>query len=66
VGASYLLPGNTRIYGMAVVRQEDPDGNVVIEGTGVQLDLQIPFTAQGLASGEDVVLQAAEDYILNR
>jgi C-terminal processing protease CtpA/Prc len=66
VGASYLLPGNTRIYGMAVVRQEDPEGNVVIEGTGVQLDLQVPFTPMGLASGDDVVLMAAEQYLLSK
>jgi len=66
VGASYLLPGNTRIYGMAVVRQEDPDGNVVIEGTGVELDMQVPFTANGLASGDDIVLRAAEEYLLNK
>src|SRR5690606_31978278 len=35
VGASYLLPGQTRIYGMAIVRQEDPSGQIIIEGVGV-------------------------------
>jgi C-terminal processing protease CtpA/Prc len=66
VGASYLLPGETLVYGMAVVRSEDPEGNITIEGTGVQLDIQVPFTAQGLASGEDLVLKAAEEWLLSR
>jgi len=64
VGASYFLPGNTRVYGMAVVRSEDPQGNIVIEGLGVPLDVQVPFTPEGLASGADLVLQTAERLLL--
>ncbi|MFP4323934.1 MAG: S41 family peptidase [Anaerolineales bacterium] len=64
VGATYLLPGDTRVYGMAVVRREDPQGNVIIEGSGVPLDVRIPLTAEGLASGEDILLQAAQAFLL--
>jgi hypothetical protein len=32
----------------------------------VQLDLQVPFTPMGLASGDDVVLMAAEQYLLSK
>lgn len=59
VGATYLLPGGTTVYGMGVVMSENADGNVIIEGIGVPLDVQVPFSAQGLASGEDMVLQTA-------
>jgi C-terminal processing protease CtpA/Prc len=64
VGASYFLPGQTSVYGMAVVRQEDAAGQIIVEGIGVPLDVEIPFTIQGLASGEDVLLQAAMKFIV--
>ncbi len=59
VGATYLLPGGTSIYGMGVVMSEDAEGNVIIEGIGVPLDVQVPFSVQALANGEDSVLQTA-------
>lgn len=59
VGATYYLPGGTRVYGMAVVMSLTPEGDIRVEGVGVQPDVQVPFTAQGLASGEDVVLRTA-------
>lgn len=59
VGATYYLPAQTRVYGMAVVRSEDPQGQVMIEGRGVPLDYRVPYTVEGLASETDMVLEAA-------
>ena len=64
VGASYFLPGGTRVYGMAVVMNLDPDGNVLVEGTGIQPDVIVPFTSAGLSSGEDLLLTVAQDLLL--
>lgn len=65
VGATYFLPGGTQVYGMGVVLSEDTEGNVIIEGVGVPLDVQVPYDAAGLLTGEDLVLQAAEQLLLN-
>jgi C-terminal processing protease CtpA/Prc len=59
VGATYHLPGGTMVYGMGVVMSEDLDGNIIIEGIGVPLDVQVPFSAEALAAGEDTVLLTA-------
>lgn len=64
VGATYHLPGGTTIYGMGVVMSEDLEGNVIIEGIGVPLDVQVPFSAEALASGQDVVLETAVRLLL--
>ncbi|MCL4879980.1 MAG: hypothetical protein KJ064_25215 [Anaerolineae bacterium] len=59
VGATYHLPGGTMVYGMGVVMSEDLDGNIIIEGIGVPLDVQVPFSAEALAAGEDTLLLTA-------
>jgi|GEM_PF-6967064 len=64
VGASYYLPDNTVVYGMAVVRSEDPNGNIMVEGVGVELDIQVPFDPQDLVTGVDTVLETAETWLL--
>jgi len=43
-----------------------PDGSLLIEGKGVEPTLRVPITAEGLLSGQDVELQAAEQAILGR
>lgn len=64
VGASYYLPDDTQVYGMAVVRSENAQGEIMVEGKGVRLDVQVPFTPEGLASGRDLVLEAAEQLLM--
>jgi len=43
-----------------------PDGSIFLEGQGVQPDVQLPVNRESLLSGQDAVLQAAYDYILNQ
>ena len=40
-----------------------PDGKIMLEGMGVQPDLKLPITVDGILSGQDTVLNAAIDYI---
>lgn len=42
-----------------------PDGSVFLEGAGVQPALDVPIDEASVLSGEDVVLQAAEEALLN-
>jgi C-terminal processing protease CtpA/Prc len=65
VGATYYLPNGIQVYGMAVVRMEDPAGQVVIEGQGVPLDVVVPFNPQDLSLGQDTLLRAAEAQLLS-
>lgn len=48
---------------IAVGRNLDTDGNIIIEGTGVVPDVSVPVTLESLVSGEDVVLGAAVEYL---
>jgi hypothetical protein len=51
---------------IAIARNIDPDGNILIEGTGVIPDVHVPVTVETLqqeANGEDVILAAAEKAI---
>jgi C-terminal processing protease CtpA/Prc len=41
-----------------------PDGSIFLEGVGVVPTIDIPVDEESVLSEEDVVLQAAEDYIL--
>ncbi|MBN1535917.1 MAG: hypothetical protein JW908_04230, partial [Anaerolineales bacterium] len=41
-----------------------PDGSIFLEGQGVQPDEDVPVTRESVLSGEDAVLYAAIDYIL--
>jgi len=40
-----------------------PDGSIFLEGKGVQPDLKLLITADGVLSGVDTVLNAAKDFI---
>lgn len=42
-----------------------PDGNIFLEGQGVQPTLRLPVDEESVLSGQDVVLQEAYNYILN-
>ena len=42
-----------------------PDGSIFLEGVGVVPDVRIPVDRDSVLSDEDVVLRAAETYILN-
>ena len=53
-GITFALPTNRKIA---------PDGSIVVEGTGIQPDIRIPVDETNFASTDDVVLQAALDYI---
>ena len=46
-----------------VGRAVDADGNIHIEGIGVQPDLVVPVTEETLFSEDDVILQTAIDFI---
>jgi len=43
-----------------------PDGSIFLEGEGVQPTLRLPVDEESVLSGEDVVMQAAVDYILGQ
>jgi len=47
-------------------RYKLPDGSIFLEGEGVQPDVQLPVDRESLLSGQDAMLQAAYDYILNQ
>jgi C-terminal processing protease CtpA/Prc len=48
---------------IAVGRNLDTDGNIIIEGTGVVPDVQVPVTLESLMGIGDVVLDGAVDYL---
>jgi C-terminal processing protease CtpA/Prc len=48
---------------IAVGRNLDTDGNIIIEGTGVVPDVQVPVTLESLMGTGDVVLDGAVDYL---
>jgi C-terminal processing protease CtpA/Prc len=43
-----------------------PDGSLFLEGTGVAPTVKVPVDVQSLTSGQDVVLQTAENIILGK
>ncbi len=48
---------------IAVARNLDNDGSIIIEGTGVAPTVQVPVTLESLISGQDVILNAAVEYL---
>jgi C-terminal processing protease CtpA/Prc len=54
---TFALPTNRKIA---------PDGSIVVEGSGIQPDVRVPVDESNFASTEDVVLQAALDYLNNQ
>jgi len=59
----YLLPENMSLQ-VPTGRFTLPDGSIFLEGVGVEPTLLVPATPENLLSQEDVVLQAAEDAVL--
>ncbi|MEO1645050.1 MAG: S41 family peptidase, partial [Chloroflexota bacterium] len=58
----FFMPDNITIQ-MTASRAVDPNGDIHIEGIGVVPDVRVPVTIDTLFSDEDVVLQAAVDYL---
>ncbi|HAX98370.1 MAG TPA: peptidase S41, partial [Candidatus Atribacteria bacterium] len=59
----YKLPDDMMII-VPTGRYTMPDGSLLIEGEGVQPNQDVPVTRDGVLSGQDTVLYAAIDYIL--
>jgi len=59
------LPGGVSIQ-FPTGRPETPDGKVLIEGTGVPLDVTVPVTADQVLGKADPVLEAAIQAVLDK
>ena len=62
----FYMPENITVQ-LTTGRAVDAAGNIHLEGQGVTPTVKVPVTFDTLLSqynGEDVVLQAAEDYLL--
>jgi C-terminal processing protease CtpA/Prc len=60
----FLMPGGLTIR-FTGSRSTNADGEIHIEGLGVVPTLRIPVTKESLLSSNDVVLEAAIEYLLN-
>ena len=61
----FIMPEDITVQ-LTIGRAVDAQGNIHLEGKGVEPDIRVPVTFETLqqqASGEDVVLQAAEEYL---
>ena len=62
----YQLPGGLQMQ-IPTGRPVDPvTGITLIEGHGVAPDIRVPLTAESIVSPRDVVLEAAEDALVNQ
>ena len=59
----YQLPGDLSMQ-FPTGRSETPDGEVLIEGKGVEPDIVVPVTEESALGREDTVLQAAVQAVL--
>jgi C-terminal processing protease CtpA/Prc len=59
------LPGGVSIQ-FPTGRPETPDGKVLIEGTGVPLDVTVPVTEEQVSGKSDPVLEAAIKAVLDK
>lgn len=57
-GSQVQLPGDV-FFQFPVVRPLDMDGNIIIEGMGVQPDVLVPVTEETIFGSDDAVLDAA-------
>lgn len=60
----YELPGAISLQ-FPTGRPETPDGDLLIEGTGIVPDIVVPVTEEQVLGQSDPVLEAAEDTLLN-
>jgi C-terminal processing protease CtpA/Prc len=58
----FYMPGPISIR-LTIGRAVDEDGNIHIEGQGVKPTIVVPVDEESLFSGEDVLLNAAIDYL---
>jgi C-terminal processing protease CtpA/Prc len=61
----YRLPEGLT-FQLSFVRYRLPNGDLFLEGKGVEPTLRVPVDKQTVLSREDVVLKAAENAVLNR
>jgi C-terminal processing protease CtpA/Prc len=59
--ATYLMPGYQLQYSTS--RSVDPQGNIIIEGTGVAPTLRVPITEDTIFAPGDIILDTAVDYL---
>ena len=62
---AFMMPEDTYVQ-MTVTREMDADGNIHIEGSGVEPDIRVPVTVESFQrelAGEDVILEEAEKVI---
>lgn len=58
----FFMPDNITVR-MTVSRAVDSNGDIHIEAIGIQPDIRVPVTIETLFSEDDVILQAAVDYL---
>jgi C-terminal processing protease CtpA/Prc len=58
----FFMPDGVQMQ-MTIARAVDADGEIHIEGIGVQPDVKVPVNAETLLNDEDSVLQAAIDFL---
>ena len=58
----YDLPGDFSLQ-VPTGRPETLDGELLIEGSGVPLDIQVPVTLESALGRVDAVLEAALDWL---
>jgi C-terminal processing protease CtpA/Prc len=61
----FFMPGGLNVQ-MTVTRAVDAEGNIHIEGQGVAPDVVVPVNEETLFAEEDVILEAAIDYLNTR
>jgi C-terminal processing protease CtpA/Prc len=59
--ATYLMPGYQLQYSTS--RSVDPQGSIIIEGTGVAPTLPVPITEDTIFAPGDIILDTAVDYL---
>jgi C-terminal processing protease CtpA/Prc len=58
----FFMPDGVQMQ-MTIARAVDADGEIHIEGIGVQPDVKVPVNAETLLNDEDAVLRAAIDFL---
>ncbi|MBZ0274813.1 MAG: PDZ domain-containing protein, partial [Anaerolineae bacterium] len=61
----FSMPDDVTLQ-FSAVRNTDAQDNVIVEGTGVPLDVKVPVDEETLFADGDVILQYAEDYLANQ
>lgn len=59
---AFIMPGGI-VLQFSIARSIDPDGNIIIEGTGVAPTVKVPVNEETLFADGDPVLDAAVEYL---